>query len=813
MAEKRIKIIYDVETVDIEKADAVFNRIAKSTNKADKEVNNLSRDGKKAGQDTANSLRKASGEADKLSKSTKASQFAMNQLGGVASKVGGMVAGAFAVSSLISFGSSVINITKEFQKFEAVLTNTLGSSSAAQIALIKIQDFAAKTPFSVSELTESFVKLANQGFIPTTNQLRQLGDLASSTGKSFDQLTEAIIDAQTGEFERLKEFGIRAQKEGDKVTFTFKNVKTQVDFTNDSIQKYILGLGNLQGVTGSMAAVSQTLGGQISNLGDSYDQLLVTMGNKSTGVFSSIVSGLSDVLTAFNRFMKGAEQLEKESHLKNIGREVEELSGRYAQLVEDAKKYQKLDETGAKISAYNQLAEEFQFLIKVRQEEIDLIIKEGDEQVITDKKILESQDKRYKEAKRGLELAQAQLEALEKLRTKETEVAENQLGLLEKLRKELKQVTEEREKSTSEKEIKGYNKRAKILQAEIDRLLGVGKAAERAKIALERLASVDLETGLTEYGKKVQSALEGVYKKIYGEQVSGAKESSEANQKASDIFLENVGKEIEARATQYEIEETQRQFRKQREKEEYERRVELVESYTSATQDLYSSLVNYQNQLDDQRFQRLTANKEKELAAAGDNAKERNRIELQYDEKVRTLRRRQAEREKRLAIFNAIINVAQGVTKAISQGGIAGAILGALVAAAGAVQIAAISSQQVPAYAKGTKSVPGKGSKDSEPAMLTPGEMVIPVATKKKYSPILNAIFDHKIDPKILNDIVNGKTGGSQAVVINDNKEVVEQLKKIEVNKFLWDEEGFTRYQERGNSKIKYLNKRLSSQR
>jgi hypothetical protein len=31
-------------------------------------------------------------------------------------------------------------------------------------------------------------------------QMRQMGDLASSVGKSFDQLTEAILDAQTGEF-------------------------------------------------------------------------------------------------------------------------------------------------------------------------------------------------------------------------------------------------------------------------------------------------------------------------------------------------------------------------------------------------------------------------------------------------------------------------------------------------------------------------------------------------------------------------------------------------------------------------------------
>jgi len=125
---------------------------------------------------------------------------------GAMGKMGGLIAGAFAIGSVVSFGKAVVDITAEFQKFEAVLTNTLGSKSAAQDAMRQIQDFAAKTPFSVAELTNSYVKLANMGFKPTVDQMRQLGDVAASTGKTFDMLTEAIIDAQTGEFERLNYF-------------------------------------------------------------------------------------------------------------------------------------------------------------------------------------------------------------------------------------------------------------------------------------------------------------------------------------------------------------------------------------------------------------------------------------------------------------------------------------------------------------------------------------------------------------------------------------------------------------------------------
>ncbi|WP_256013107.1 tape measure protein [Desertivirga xinjiangensis] len=220
--------------------------------------------------------------------------------------IGGAVAGYLSVQALTDFSRKVIDITAEFQKFQAVLTNTLGSEALADSAMSQIQDFAAKTPFSVRTLTDAFVKLANQGFVPTGKQMRQLGDLASSTGKDFNQLAEAILDAQTGEFERLKEFGIKAKDAGDKVVFTFKGVATEVDKTSSSIRNYITSLGDAEGVSGSMAAISGTLGGQISNLEDNWDQLLKTIGEGTDGVFSSAITALSKMLDAVTEYVDKA---------------------------------------------------------------------------------------------------------------------------------------------------------------------------------------------------------------------------------------------------------------------------------------------------------------------------------------------------------------------------------------------------------------------------------------------------------------------------------------------------------------------------
>jgi hypothetical protein len=213
-------------------------------------------------------------------------------------------AGAFSVGAFVSFGKEVLAVTAEFEKFGAVLGNTLGSNALAKLKLKEISDFAAKTPFSVNELTDSFIKLANQGFKPTSAQMLSLGDLAASTGKSFNQLAEAIIDAQTGEFERLKEFGIISQQSGDKVIFTFKGVQTVVDKSSESIRGYITSLGNLEGVTGATAVISETLTGKISNLGDSWNQMLVSVGSNTSGVFTGVIDIINEAINSVTQFNK-----------------------------------------------------------------------------------------------------------------------------------------------------------------------------------------------------------------------------------------------------------------------------------------------------------------------------------------------------------------------------------------------------------------------------------------------------------------------------------------------------------------------------
>lgn len=203
-----------------------------------------------------------------------------------------LVGGTAAIGLL---GKQILDTTAKFEKFGIVLRNSLGDTRG-NASLDMIAEFAATTPFQLDEVTASFVKMANQGFVPTREEMVKLGDVASSTGKSFDQLTEALLDAQTGQFERLKEFGIKASSQGDKVTFSFKEQLTTVDNTNTAIQKYILSLGDLKGIAGANALISESLTGQLSNLEDKLSMMFNTIGSANKGFLYEAVGGVSTLI-------------------------------------------------------------------------------------------------------------------------------------------------------------------------------------------------------------------------------------------------------------------------------------------------------------------------------------------------------------------------------------------------------------------------------------------------------------------------------------------------------------------------------------
>ena len=215
-----------------------------------------------------------------------------SKLGRGINRIGGLFATAFV-------GKQLVDTITKFEKLEASLRTVTGSAENASVAFGFIQNFAATTPFQLEEVTDAFIKLKALGLTPSEEALTSYGNTATAMGKDLNQMIEAVADATTGEFERLKEFGIKSKTQGDQVTFTFQGISTTVGKNAAEIEAYLQSIGNVQ-FAGAMEEQSKTLNVALSNMGDAFSKLVKAIGD----------AGLTDILMAIANGIKWlAEQI------------------------------------------------------------------------------------------------------------------------------------------------------------------------------------------------------------------------------------------------------------------------------------------------------------------------------------------------------------------------------------------------------------------------------------------------------------------------------------------------------------------------
>lgn len=205
-------------------------------------------------------------------------------------------AGAIGLAVSASAGfSKLVSTARQTSVMAASLKTMTGSAENAAIAFSELEKIAAQTPFTLDQSVNAFTKLVSLGLNPSQAAMISYGNTASAMGKDLTQMIEAVADATTGEFERLKEFGIKASAQGDNVAFTFQGITTTVGKNAAEIEGYLQGLGDNQ-FAGAMADRMNTLDGALSNLQDNWD-----------GLFRAISSqGAGDLITDQVRLASGA---------------------------------------------------------------------------------------------------------------------------------------------------------------------------------------------------------------------------------------------------------------------------------------------------------------------------------------------------------------------------------------------------------------------------------------------------------------------------------------------------------------------------
>lgn len=223
---------------------------------------------------------------------------------GPAAGIKGFLGPMIGVGLALGAGRELIETTREFDRLNAGLLTATGSAEGAADAFKALQDLAATTPYSLREMTEAFIKAKNYGLDPSERALISYGNTAASLGKGLTQMIEAVADAQMGEFERLKEFGVKAQQQGDQIKFTFRGVSTTVAKESTAIQNYLIKLGE-NNFAGAMANRMKTLDGALSNLGDAWDKLVLTISKAGLeDAMTKSVSQLGNLIDKLSTFVE-----------------------------------------------------------------------------------------------------------------------------------------------------------------------------------------------------------------------------------------------------------------------------------------------------------------------------------------------------------------------------------------------------------------------------------------------------------------------------------------------------------------------------
>ena len=765
MAVEKIKISYEVAgKKELAAVNEELQQMIKKNGLLQKEVD-----------DTSDKFKNQGKEADGLS--------------GTLKKTAGILAGVFAADKIIDFGKEVLRVRGEMQRFEAVLTNTLGSNSAAQKALKQIVKFASETPFSVSQLTDSFIKLANRGIIATNEQMRKMGDLSAALGKDFGILNEAILDVNNTE--RWNELGIKVKTTGDTMTGTFKGVTVEVDRTEKGALKMVETFGSFKGVAGGMAAISETLEGRISNLGDSYETLLNSIGTRGEGIFAGAIGALGDLINTTNEWVSipAAKAIQNEQiELNNLVGALDQ-----ANISEDARK-KLIEDISVKFPSFldGNLNE------KTSLENINTALIDVNKQY----------EKRIKLAVQEIFLAD--------IETKLLENKVNELKLIAKIEKEGKLINDDgqirgRSEADAAKQIEVAEKKKQELLSERVEIL---KELENQQKLVDK-AFQGANNGKTQAEVEADAAAATAKKEAKQKEDDAAKEAKKVGAAiALEAAKEDKKRELEA------IKEIEKSAKEQ-EKQDIEADNEFFNETTNAKiEKLLEQEEKKQEMRDfayenDQERLNITANDEvttkKKVAAA------QEQIALDLFQTLGAIAAEGSTIGKAVALAEIVYNTGKAISaltaasqanpaNAVTFGGAGIAqfaagisIIGANIAAAKGV-LASAPKVDAPKFEHGGRV---GGNLHSRGGTMIEAEINEHVMSRRATAKYGHHFFDSLNSLELRPDILNGMSGGSSPIIINsDNKELINEYRNRPITNISISENGITKRTQRNNNII-----------
>lgn len=263
--------------------------------------------------------------------------------------------------------------------------------------------------------------------------------------------------------------------------------------------------------------------------------------------------------------------------------------------------------------------------------------------------------------------------------------------------------------------------------------------------------------------------------------------------------------------------------------------VEIAFSGLEQLMSVFESLASLQSEKDQQRIEGMRASLEQAEEAGAITEREAVARSKRIDADERRFKAQAAQRDKQLAIFNAIINTARAVTAALALPPPFGQIQAAIVGAMGAAQIAIIASRPIPKFRSGKKnSYEGLGEVGEAGTEIIQKENRLYVVDKptitwlaKKdivYNPAeTKELLSNRLPWKMPNfstpylnhelmsrSVTPELASRELAAATKEIKAMHKTIAKLPITNVTLDEDGFKVFTQTGNSRINYFNQRYS---
>lgn len=778
MAIQNIRIKYVVDTGDIDKADKSLDKLTAS----EKELKNEF--------DKANTSAKKS--FDTIKKGADESKNSLNSLDGALSNIGKSIVAFFAVSKVMAFGNEVIKVRGEFQKLELSLGAMIGNKQTVDKLIADSVEFAKKTPFSLTEIGNASKQLLAYGFEANNiiSTLKTLGDVSAAVGSNVNDLAYLFgtLRSQGRAFSvDIRQFasrGIPIYEELSKVLgVSVTEVNNLVSAGKVGFPEVEKAFQNMTSEGGKffnlMEIQSQSLPGQISNLGDSWDSFLDTLGRRSEVVLNKTISLIREAIEGANELLKTDEQKGKEQ-----SSQIQLMNQRYIQqiiLEKQAKEFLK-GQDSEYIKAFeegqNQLiqaefkkhTEQRKNRLKAAEETLRYFKLEvaAEEEITRGKSIAESLSIKARN-RELLKEAQAYYDSLTDIkRANSDQEAQSQEDLDKAYKKELQRLSLQESNALRQAKLDGATKElyaslqldlAKIQDDFNERRIEAFKKFNQQNIDELKafgLTEIEIARGQVEEMKKL--------KKLKFEEEIGVKSELELQKETNkEILDEAKNKKSELEQLEHEINEAFKRFYEedfknyedtQNQKKDFAIRVAqemmagigMIYNEFKANADAERQIENDENRIAERR----------ELEAVQGNKQAEANIKAKYDQIERKAKYDQAKANKDQAMFNIGLSTAEAVMRNLAAGPPQGFVLAGLAAAFGAAQLAITANRPLPKFAKGVERLEGEGTETSDSilAKLSKGERVVTAKENKDYFPALHAIHNRHVPPELLNGFV-----------------------------------------------------------